>query len=422
MKGTTLKSIKADPTHQTPRHRIWRAIGYSLMGIVVLVAVAIGVIQWTQRHYQATLQPFYDPPAGWAAKPAGTLLRSEPLELGYIKGRTWRILYVSRNIDHQPTVSSGLIFAPRSRGSDRDVIGFSHGTLGLGPQCAPSRTKSVYQGAAWLQDMVAKGWVVAATDYAGLGTSGVSGFLVGQDEAADVWNSIRAAHQLPTGAGNQVVLFGHSQGGHAALWSASLAGVDGSGYHLRGVVASAPAAELVPLISMQWNQVAAWAIGPDVIESWPPTYGVQAKAVVSAVGNRVTANLIQSCVTKAAIVGIIRQHLGQRYFAANPAENNSWHRVLVAQTAPQLPASLPVLIEQGLADDVVLPATTEDLIRRECQGGALLADQFWPGATHMDVVATATNSIVAWIQGRFAGQSAVNTCGNPLPSLGVGGS
>jgi len=40
----------------------------------------------------------------------------------------------------------------------------------------------------------------------------------------------------------------------------------------------------------------------------------------------------------------------------------------------------------------------------------------------MDVVATATNSIVAWIQSRFMGQSAVNTCGNPLPSLGVGGS
>jgi len=79
-----LKFIVSEPSQQAPRHRIWRAFGYSLMGVVVLIAIAIGIVQWTQRHYQATLQPFYDPPAGWAAKPAGTLLRSEPVELGYV--------------------------------------------------------------------------------------------------------------------------------------------------------------------------------------------------------------------------------------------------------------------------------------------------------------------------------------------------
>lgn len=396
-------------------------MGYTLMFIVVGVAFIASIAHLAQQHNQHSLQPFYTPPAGWASHPQGTLLRSESVALSSVDGRAWRILYVSHNLSGRPTVSSGLIFAPRQRGMNRDVVGFSHGTLGLGTQCAPSRTKNVYHGAAWLNDMLAKGWVVAATDYAGLGTAGVSGFLVGQDEAADVWNSIRVAHQLPTGAGSQVVLFGHSQGGHAALWSATLAKEDGQGYHLRGVVASAPAAELVPLIGLQWNQVAAWAIGPDVVESWPPTYGVRASAVVSAVGSRVTEQLIQSCVTKAAIVGIIRQHLGQRYFAKDPALNPAWRRVLVAQTAPQLPPRVPVLIEQGLADDVVLPATTEDLIRRECAGGALLADQFWPGATHMTIVATATNSLVAWIQERFDGLAAVTTCANPLPALSNGG-
>lgn len=57
----------------------------------------------------------------------------------------------------------------------------------------------------------------------GLGTPGTQQFLVGRAEAYDVLNSIRAAQQISdTAAGNRNAVWGHSQGGHSALWSAVL--------------------------------------------------------------------------------------------------------------------------------------------------------------------------------------------------------
>jgi hypothetical protein len=55
----------------------------------------------------------------------------------------------------------------------------------------------------WLDQMMALGWVVVSTDYVGLGTPGINNYLVAQDEARDVVNSVRAAQAFPgTDAGS----------------------------------------------------------------------------------------------------------------------------------------------------------------------------------------------------------------------------
>ena len=57
----------------------------------------------------------------------------------------------------------------------RPVVSWAHGTVGLAPQCAPSRLDSPTANLPWVQQMIARGWVVTATDYAWLGTPGTSG-------------------------------------------------------------------------------------------------------------------------------------------------------------------------------------------------------------------------------------------------------
>ena len=71
--------------------------------------------------------------------------------------------------------------------------------------------------------MLAHGYVVVATDYEGLGVPGVHPYLVGISEAHAVLDSVRAARELPAAqATHRFAVWGHSQGGHAALFTESL--------------------------------------------------------------------------------------------------------------------------------------------------------------------------------------------------------
>ena len=94
--------------------------------------------------------------------------------------------------------------------------------------------------------MLRAGFVVTATDYSGLGTPGVERYLIGADEARDVLNSVRAARALTaTGAGTRVAVYGHSQGGHAALWTGDVAPTYAPEFQIVGVAAAAPAATAI---------------------------------------------------------------------------------------------------------------------------------------------------------------------------------
>ena len=56
---------------------------------------------------------------------------------------------------------------------------------------------------------------------------------------------VRAARKLDRTLGKQVVIAGHSQGGHAALWAALARGASGRrSSTLRGTLALAPASHL----------------------------------------------------------------------------------------------------------------------------------------------------------------------------------
>ena len=83
------------------------------------------------------------------------------------------------------------------------------------------------------------------TDYEGLGTPGVHHFLTGISEGRSVLDAARAARAFaPRKLSKRVIISGHSQGGHAALFAASLAPAWTPELRLRGTVAFAPASHL----------------------------------------------------------------------------------------------------------------------------------------------------------------------------------
>ncbi len=93
---------------------------------------------------------------------------------------------------------------------------------------------------AWLK----QGYAIASTDYEGLGTPGVHPYLVGRSEGRGVLDIARASRQVDHRVGRKLVIAGHSQGGHAALFAAALAPRWTPDLKFRGVATFAPASHL----------------------------------------------------------------------------------------------------------------------------------------------------------------------------------
>ncbi len=140
------------------------------------------------------------------------------------------------------------------------ILSWAHGTTGFAGICAPSLFTS--QGGVGpylvpgLSDYLKAGFVVAATDYEGLGTPGIHPYLLGASEGRGVLDAARAARRLPgLHTSSTVMIYGHSQGGQAALFAGELAPTYAPDLHIAGVVAAAPATGLSTILGVVTTSV-----------------------------------------------------------------------------------------------------------------------------------------------------------------------
>ncbi len=401
------------------RHPIFKGF---LAGIALILILLIG---WkiTDQIYnsirQSHLKPFYNT-AGLPAKGRlGQVIRKEPLGIKVDGGKAFRVLYRTQQGNGNYTFSSGIVFIPSNSnaGLPRPVVAWAHGTLGLGDKCAPSRTNDPMQNISWVNSMLQKGWVVTATDYAGFGTPGTQGYLVGGDEAHDVLNSVRAARDIPEAhAGSTYVVFGHSQGGNSVLFAASEAASYAPELHLIGTVAAAPAAELVALLNEQYGTLADWVIGPLVTTSWPAANpALHIGDVLTASGRDNYKRIANQCIAQSVFSGMFHQTLGQKFFSTDPLDLPAWKTMAQSQSAPILNSSQPLMIIESKTDKVVLPDTTSLYIQASCKQGANLSSLWLNNVSHMDIPEKSASNIVQWIGDRFAGRPNSSTCSQTPP-------
>ena len=250
-----------------------------------------------------------------------------------------RMLYVSERPDGTPAASGGMLFIPDSPAppEGRPVVAWAHGTLGLGDACAPSRSANPLADTDnWLDQMMQLGWVVAATDYVGVGTPDPSLYLVAQSEVRDVVNAVRAARNVPeTQAGTRYATWGHSQGGHSSIWTGHLGEQYAPELDLLGVAAAAPALELGDIMGAQWDTLVGWVIGSDVVESWPQYYpDLPVDEVLTPIGQDIDARLASDCIQEAGQEALVRKTLGQDFFSADPTSVPAWAEAAARPDSP----------------------------------------------------------------------------------------
>ncbi|MEE4023051.1 lipase family protein [Gordonia sp. PKS22-38] len=162
-------------------------------------------------------------------------------------GKVIAMTYLSEDPKGQliPVRGTVMIPAKAPRPGGWRVLGYAHGTAGLGDQCTVTGRMG-FEGRYddWLGPWLKDGYVITATEYAGIGGPGVHAYLDGEVSGKNVLDSVRAARTVVAQQGGSTssgyITSGASQGGHASLWSASLAGTYAPELTNVGGVASSP--------------------------------------------------------------------------------------------------------------------------------------------------------------------------------------
>jgi pimeloyl-ACP methyl ester carboxylesterase len=347
------------------------------------------------------------------------LLRSEPDSRGAPAGaRAWRILYTTTRDDHTPAVASALVLAATQiPPGPRPVLAWAHGATGIVAGCAPSLLDDPLGSGAMpgLDQALAHGWVVVATDYPGLGTAGPHPFLIGQGEARSVLDAVRAARHLASvNLADRTVVWGHSQGGNAALWTGILAPTYAPDAGVIGVAALAPGSNLTPLAE-NWGQGKGDAIfAAYLIEAYSDTYpDVGFHTYVRSTAEIQVHELASQCLSESQFYrsGVSSLLFGRSIWAIDPASGAFGRRLL--ENTPTGPIPVPVLIAQGGADVVVPPTVQADYVHARCAAGGRVDYRIYPDRTHVGLIATDSPLIpdlVQWTQDRLDGKPAASTC------------
>ncbi len=341
-----------------------------------------------------------------AAGPAGSILAQ--VELRAPQGaRKWAVIYRSTSYDGSPIGVSGLIIAPARPlppgAPPRTVLSVAHATVGIADGCAPSRSPSdgLVTTAMPLLD---QGYVLAVTDYEGLGTPGPHPYIVGASEGRSVLDAALAAAAIPeTGAGSRTVLLGGSQGGHAVLWAADLAASAAPSLDVLGAVAFAPAGDLEAIARDGRSASAgtdAWASAVMLVTAWHAVYGLPLDVLTP---------------TAVALVprleGACHLQLDHDPMRLDLADQPEWLARLRENTPGASHTAVPVLIFQGDADRVVPIESTRALVARMCAVGDTVDLRVLPGADHRGSLNPASLlAAVGWVTDRLAGTRAASTC------------
>jgi pimeloyl-ACP methyl ester carboxylesterase len=362
---------------------------------------------------------FYVVPAPLPYNDPGELIRSDRL-LGAPDGAiAWRVMYHSRDANGNDIAVTGVVVAPTGPAprNGRTVVAWAHPTTGTAPRCAPSSGLDPFDLIEGLRDLIRDGYVVTATDYSGMGATGPPSYLIGTTEAKNMFDSARAARHIPdTHAGKQLLLWGHSQGGHAALFAAQDGGVYAPETKLLGVAVAAPAVELAQLLQDDITDDSGVTIGSYAFDAYERAYGAgRADAgltsILTPAGAAATPNMAKLCLfgDNKELHKIAGPLVG-RYLSGDPAVVEPWATWLRENTPGAAPITVPIFVAQGETDTLVRPQTTEQYVVKLCSQRAHVRFKLIPDTGHGLVALKAFNDVNSWFRDLVAGHPVATTC------------
>jgi pimeloyl-ACP methyl ester carboxylesterase len=329
--------------------------------------------------------------------------------------RGWRILYATTVDDSTPATAVATVFAPTdSPAGLRPVIAWGHPTTGLLQKCMPSLFSAPSAGIPGRDRIVKAGWIVVETDYSFAEKRGPHPYLIGEGEARAALDAVRAARQMPElTLDKRMVMWGYSQGGHAALWTGIIAPRYAPDLEVLGVVAIAPATNIRNILAM--NVAVDKRFGPYLALAYSRFYpDIRFEEAIRPEALDAARQIVNLC-------DFLPPEDPERIEALaatfdGPALATNSNKALQARLEQNTPNGLikvPVVIAQGVSDTVVPPDATDAYVEARCSAGQPLEYWTFAGRDHFTIVQPGTpleELLIRWTTARFANEPQASGC------------
>ncbi|MFT4124663.1 MAG: lipase family protein [Gordonia sp. (in: high G+C Gram-positive bacteria)] len=402
----------------------WLCVATVLV-LAMAVAMTSACAQTTVVAGSAQVPTMPPQPAGTAP---GSVLAAEPFTgvdgaIAAAAGLAYRVRYRSTDFAaKRPTEVTGAVFVPHGTPPTGGwpVVAFAHGTTGIDPACAPSRTGTLMGSGPLIAGYLAAGYAVAATDYQGLDADAASGIRAHPYQDArtaglNVIDSVRALRNLTPVVSTRWAAVGISQGGGASWAANDLARGYGAGLDLVGSVNLVPATDVSPLAALAGRQVLSsyqllvylWILLG--LARTDPDFALEKYWHGRSFADRANAG---GCSYQGADTAARDRYL----LAMSPADLVPSGSVaidtLTARLAdlsvPAAGASAPMYVAYAGRDVYIDPEWTRKSIESECDSGSTVYVRYDEDAGHDTVDASGA---VRWLADRFTGVAAPSSCG-----------
>jgi alpha-beta hydrolase superfamily lysophospholipase len=327
---------------------------------------------------ELTEAPFYRLPDPVVAAAPGTIVRTEPIPNAPDGAKAWRVLYHSTDVLGHDILVSGVVVTPTSPAPSggRPIMSWGHPTTGAVQRCAPSVGVDPFDTIEGLSDFLKRGYVVAATDYSGMGAAGPDSYLIGTTEGNNVLDAARAARNIPGAhADSDLVLWGHSQGGQAVLFAAQSAKTYAPELRLKAAAVAAPATNLGELLNADIGDVSGVTIASYALVAYSSVYGPSIPK--ARLGDILTPAGAQAApvMAKLCLFGQNKElHTDARplvggFLSADPTKTEPWAGLLEKNTPGATRIDVPLFVAQGETDTLVRPASTDAFVATERSNG-----------------------------------------------------
>jgi len=403
------------------RRRRVRICAAAASAVAALVLSGCAVWDDLEEHerQEDAAKPFYVVPDPLPAGDPGAVIRTLPIETAPDGSKAWRVLYHSTDRRGADIAVSGTVVVPDgdAPAGGWPVIAWGHPTTGAVARCGPSSGFAPLDLIEGLNDLLIDGFAVVATDYPGLGAPGASSYLIGAAEGHSMLDAVRAARSIDgQHLSPDVSFWGHSQGGHAALFAAQEAAEYAPELHPVTAVVAAPAAELATLLADDIDDVSGVTIGSYAFTAYQAEYagehpGLALDSILTGEAAEVAPRMEQLCLfgQRSELHDLAKPLVGS-YLRSDPSTTEPWASLLQQNTPGGAPLGVPLLVVQGEADSLVRPDATKAFAERLCRQGEQVAYRGYRDATHGTIVIQALPDVRAWLKTAHNGSPAEPTC------------
>ncbi|KAK4570375.1 hypothetical protein LTR86_002455 [Recurvomyces mirabilis] len=374
-----------------------------------------------------SIDPFYNPPAGYQNTAPGTILRSRSAVTSFFgllpnPVVSYQLLYRTTAVNGSAISTATTIFKPINAKLDR-FVSFHTAYDAAAVQCNPSYT---YQLGAVQTDLItsvetllieaylASGYIVASPDYEGPDAA----FAAGHLEGMAVLDGMRAVKAFSSTLGltttnPMTVGYGYSGGAIATGWAAALQSTYASELNIKGWAAGGLPSNLSAIVEFLDNTAFSGFL-PDAISGLrkPSAYGAQLNPVLNTILTPYGHSLLDFADNNCAVRDILNfpemsiestkvQTLGNRVLyeptiAAVLADN------VLGVNAAERPI-VPILLYHASSDEIIPYADARKTANEWCAQGSSVTFSTYASGGHATTEVVGFPEALTFVGNAFSG-------------------